>query len=188
MIRVFSFALITLACTLRAHASIDFSPVTSERKLSGFTFQQLNFSHNGRRVTYEQPPGWSYSGGGPRIKFVPPSVTLAHSEIDQMPLSAPITLDEDTKKVLQQRALASVPPDSQDVVLVAEMPDPVLVNNNHTYEVTVAYKAFGQEFMTGIVYLNLPDTQVRFRTVARKEDFEKLHNAFRGSIFSWQWQ
>ncbi len=39
-----------------------------------------------------------------------------------------------------------------------------------------------------ILYLNLPDTQLRFRTLARKEDFEKVHAAFRGSVFSWQWK
>ncbi len=187
MTRFFSSVVTLIALAVSAQAGIDFSPTTSERKLSGFTFQQLNFSQDGRRITYEQPPGWSYSGGGPSIKFVPPKVTLAQSEIDQVPLKAPLTLDDDTKKLLQQRALSSVPPDSQDVALVSEMADPVVVNGNHTYEVTVAYRAFGQDFMMGIVYLNLPDTQVRFRTLARKEDFEKLHTAFRGSIFSWQW-
>ena len=63
----------------------------------------------------------------------------------------------------------------------------MVLNQNHTYEVIVSYQAFGQEFMMAVIYMNLPDTQVRFRSVARKDDFEKVHTAFRRSLFSWQW-
>lgn len=176
------------AALLPAHAGIDFSPTTSERVLSGFKFQQLNFTHGSRKISYEQPAGWSYSGGGAGIKFLPPDVTQAQSTIEQSPASGPQPLDEETRARLQQQTLASVPPDSRGAALVSELHNPLLVNNNETYEVTVSYEAFGQQFMMSVLYLNLPDTQVRFRTVARSEDFEKLHTAFRGSIFSWQWK
>ena len=180
--------LVALAASQSVHAGVDFTPTTSQRVLAGITFQQLNFRENGLRVTYEQPRGWSYSGGGSRIRFTPPDLTQAHGEIDQTPLRTPQAFDEPTKKALQEQTLAAIPADSQNVEIVSDESDPVLVNNNHTYEVTVAYTAFGQEFMMSIVYLNLKDTQLRFRTLARKSDFEKVHAAFRGSICSWQWE
>lgn len=169
-------------------AAIDLTPTTTERKQAGVTFQELNFRENGRRITYEQPRGWTYSGGGPRIRFVPPESTQAYAEIDHVPLPAPQNFDEPTKKALQQQTLASVPPDSQNVAFVAEALNPVVLNQHQSYEVTISYQAFGQEFMAGVIYVNLPDTQLRFRTVARKADFEKVHTAFRRSIFSWQWR
>ena len=171
-----------------AKGAIDFTPTVTERKQAGITFQQLNFKEKGRVITYEHPRGWAYAGGGGGIKFTPPGLTQAYAAIEQTPLAAPQNFDEEVKKALREKTLASIPPDSQSVTLVREEADPVVVNDNHSYEVVVSYQAFGQEFMTGVIYVNLPDTQLRFRTVARKADFEKVHAAFRRSIFSWQWQ
>lgn len=170
------------------HAGIDFTPGTSERTLAGIKFKQLNFHEKGRTITYEQPIGWTYSGGGSGIKFIPPNVPLAAGVIEQSALPAPQAFDGEYKKTLQQRTLAAVPPSSQNAALVSDESDPILVNNNSTYEVTVSYQAFGQEFMMSVLYLNLPDTQLRFRAVAPKADFEQVHNAFRSSLLSWQWK
>ena len=177
-----------LSVVASAAAGIDLTPTTTERMQAGMKFTELNFKENGRRITYEQPRGWSYSGGGAQIKFTPPNLTLAQSGIDQVPLPAPQTFDEETKKALQQKTLAAAPPDSQNVALVSEALNPAVINKLPTYEVVVSYQAFGQEFMLSVIYLNLPDTQLRFRTLARKQDFEKVHAAFRSSIFSWQWK
>ena len=170
-----------------AQAGVDFNASTSERMLAGIKFQQLNFTENGRRITYEHPRGWAYSGAGSRIRFTPPGLTQAFAEIDQTPLPAPAPINEDVAKALQQAALASIPPDSLTPALVSEAVNPFRVNNHETYEAVLSYGAFGQEFMMGVIYVRLPDTQLRFCTVARKADFEKVHEAFRSSIFSWQW-
>jgi hypothetical protein len=180
--------LLAAGVSASAQGGIDFTPAVGERELAGIKFPQLYFKDNGRTVIYEHPRGWSYSGGGPRIKFTPPELTQAFAEIDQVPLTAPQNFDEPTVKALRAKTLSLVPPDSQSVVIVSEQPDPVLVNNNHSYEFIVSYNAFGQEFMMGVVYVNLPDTQLRFRTTARKPNFQTMHDAFRGSIFSWQWK
>ena len=180
--------LLSVVAIFSAQAGIDFTPVLTERTRAGIKFPQLNFKENGRVIMYEQPRGWAYTGSSAQIKFTPPDLTQAQAEIDQTPLPAPQNFDEPTVKALREKALASLPEGSQNVAIVSEQADPVLVNNNHSYEFIISYQAFGQEFMTGIVYVNLPDTQLRFRSVARKADFEKVHPAFRGSIFSWQWK
>lgn len=183
--------LLLLASVLGAisvQAGIDFTPTTSERELEGMKFKQLNFKDNGRRVTYEQPRGWNYSGGGASIKFTPPELPQAQAEIDQTPLQAPQNLDEETMKALKAQVLASVPKESQNVVLVAEEKNPFRINQKETYSVTVSYAAFGQEFQRSVLFLNLEDAQLRFRVTARKSDFEKVQKAFRGSLFSMQWK
>jgi len=180
--------LLSLVGVVSLHAGIDLTPVPGERVLEGIKFPQLNFQQNGRRITYEQPRGWTYAGGGSRISFTPPDAPQAQAEINQSPLPAPQSFDEETMKLLRAKTLAAVPPDSQNTVLVSEEKNPLRIANHETYAVTVSYSAGGQEFMTSILYLNLPDTQLRFRTTARKGDFEKVHGAFRGSNFSWQWK
>ena len=171
------------------HAAIEFKPhVTEATTPMGFKAHYFTFSEKGRAITYEAPRGWTHSGGGASIKFTPPGLTQAVAEIDQVPLSAPQNFDDETKKALREKTVASVPPDSQNVTAVSEELDPVVLNNNHTYEVVISYQAFGQEFMMSAIYMNMPDTQVRFRTVARKADFEAVRALFRRSLFTWQWK
>ena len=172
-----------------AHAGIQFNPRVIETTTPmGFKAQYLTFSENGRSITYEPPTGWTPGGGGAAIKFTPPNLTQAVAEIDQAPLAAPQNFDEETKKALRDKTLAAVPRDSQNLAVVSEELNPVVLNHNHSYEVIISYQAFGQDFMMAVIYMNMPDTQVRFRSVARKDDFETVHTAFRRSLFSWQWQ
>lgn len=175
-----------LSCA-SAHAHIDLTPVQGERVLEGIRFPQLSFSQNGRTITYEQPRGWTYSGGGDSLRFIPPNVDLASAEIQQSKLRAAQPFDEENRKALQAQTTAAVPPESKNVALVSEVLNPFRLGSHDTYEVIVSFEAFGQAFMMGVIYVNLPDTQLRFRTLARQSDFEKVHAAFRGSMFSWAW-
>src|SRR4051812_28862038 len=123
MIRSFLLVLFTAAT---AHAIIDFTPIVGERSLEGIKFKQLNFSRDGHRITYEQPDGWSYSGGGPSIKFVPPNVTQAQADISQLHLQSPQAYDEATLKQLKQQVLNLLPPGSDEVNVVSEQPNPIM--------------------------------------------------------------
>jgi hypothetical protein len=171
-----------------ASAGIDFTPTVTERTLQGIKFKQLNFTDNERRVTYEQPRGWKYSGGGASIKFIPPDLALAEAEISQAPLPAPIKLDDETMKALTARVMASVPKDSKNVTVLSEDKNPFRINQQETYAVTISYTVSGQEFQRWVLFLNLPDNQLRFHVAATKGDFEKVQKAFRASLFSWQWK
>jgi hypothetical protein len=183
---VLGFVLIALPSFLQA-ASIDFSVTTTERTLEGIKFTLLNFHDNGKRISYQQPRGWTYSGDAQRIKFTPPNLTGAQAEIEQTPLPEPAPLDETMIKELHQKALASVPPGSQKVTILEEEKNPLTISGHETYSVTVGFEAFGHEFRKSVLYLNLPDKQVRFCTTARKQDFDKVHKGFRASLYSWQW-
>lgn len=182
-----TFLLGLVAFAASAHAGIDFRISFGETKLDGLIFKHLIFHENGKKIIYEQPAGWNYTGDASRIRLTPPNLSQAQADIEQSPLRAPQNFDEATIKSLQEKTLASVPAGSQKPKLLSEEKNPVLVNGHETYEITVGYQFSGQEFQRSILYLNLPDTQLRFRVTARKDDFEKVHKTFRGSIFSWQW-
>jgi hypothetical protein len=180
--------LLLLTALSRLFASIDFTPGHGERVLEGIKFQELYFHENGRKISYEQPRGWSYTGDSSRIRFIPPDVQQAFGEMAQVPLSAPQNFDESTIKVLQERALQAVPAESQNVVLVSAEKNPLMINQHETFEVTVAYQLYGEQYHRSVLFMNLSDTQLTFAFVARKPDFDKLHQAFRGSLCSLQWQ
>jgi hypothetical protein len=90
-------------------------------------------------------------------------------------------------KRLQDRVLASLPPDSQDAAIVSAEKNPIAIDGHETFEATVTYQLYSERYHQSVLFMNLPDTQLTFRFVARKRDFEKLHRAFRESLGSLQW-
>jgi hypothetical protein len=180
-------ALLLALLATNARASIDFTPTTGERILDGIKFKQLIFHDNGRKITYEQPRNWKYSGGASQIVLTPSDVSQAEAVIEQSRLEKPQNFDNASLQSLQEQVLSSVPASAQNVTLISSEKNPLVINRHETLEITIAYQISGLEFQRSVLFLNLPDTQLRFRVSARTQDFEKIHNAFRGSIFSWQW-
>lgn len=170
-----------------ASAAIDFTPTTGERVLEGIVFKQLVFHENGHTITYEQPRGWQYSGEAARIRFTPLEFGQAQAEIVQAPLAQPQSFDDSTMKNLQTQVLVSVPPGSQNGVIIAEEQNPLTINGKQTYAVTVGYVLSGQDYRLSVIFANLDKTQLQFRIVARKKDFDQVTRLFRGSLFSLQW-
>jgi hypothetical protein len=179
------FLLAIFAC--QGHAAVDFTPTQSTREQDGIIFPQLFFKQDGQQISYEQPTGWKYRGDSSRIAFAPPNVAQAEAAIEQALLPAPQNFDDPTVKLLKQQVIDSVPKNSLHIEVASEEKNPLMPNGHETYEVVVTYQISGIEFERSILFLNLPDTQLRFCVTAHKQDFEKIHNAFRASIFSWQW-
>jgi hypothetical protein len=116
--------LLFVAVAFTAKASIDFTPATGERTLEGIKFPELYFHEKGRKISYEQPRGWTYSGDSSRIRFTPPNMPQAFGEIAQAPLTAPQNFDEPTVKLLQDQVLHSLPGDSHEAVVVRAEKNP----------------------------------------------------------------
>jgi hypothetical protein len=179
-----SALLLAVLTSSTSNAAIDFTAEAGERNLEGITFKQLIFRDKERRITYEQPKGWSYSGDSKGLRLTPPNVAQAHAEIDQAPLPAPQPIDE---AALRDQAMRTIPPGSQRATVVEEERNPLRINRHDTYGVTINYVLHEQEYTANVLFANLEETQLRFRIVARKQEFEKLWRAFRGSLFSLQW-
>lgn len=180
-----SKVLLLAAFTLStADGAIDFTPVPGERNQEGIIFKQLIFREKERKITYEHPKGWSYAGDSKGVRLTPPNVAQAQADIEQSALRAPQPIDE---AALRDQAMMTVPAGSQQATIVAEERTPLQINRHDTFGVTINYLLHGQEYTANVLFANLDDTQLRFRFVARKQDFEKLFRAFRGSLFLLQW-
>lgn len=186
--RILLAALFASTALLRcAGGTIDFTPTRGERVLEGLIFPQILFHQDGRIISYEQPRGWTYTGDASQLKLTPPKISQAQASIEQGALPAPQSFDEAMTKQLQQIVLASLPSGAQNMQIVAEERNPVRISQQETYEVTASYNYFGQDYQVSVLFANLDTTQLRFRLVARKVDFDTLHRAFRGSLFSLHW-
>jgi hypothetical protein len=181
-------ALFIAVASLPKARGIDFTPTTGERTLEGMVFKQLVFRDEGRRVTYEQPRGWRYSGDATKFRLTPPDFAQAQAEIQQAPVPKDANFDAAATQDLQKQVLASLPEGNQNAAVVGEERSPITVNGVATYGVKVTYNLFGQDYEMSALFANLPKTQLQFRVIARKQDFAKVETLFRGSLISLQWQ
>lgn len=173
-------------CVTARAVTIDFTPIETERTTDGVVFKQLTFYYPGGFVTYEQPMHWKVRGDSSGLRLTP-ETQQASAQIEQSALPAPMPWDENTQKTFRAQALASAPQGSIEVAFVADEQTPVRINSQETYGVTFSYKFFGQDYQANVLFVNFENTQLRFRTVAPKKDFENIFRAFRGSLFTMQW-
>jgi hypothetical protein len=183
--------ILCLAATLPAGAMagpIDFTPTEGTRTLEGVVFKQIRFHQDGHVISYDPPRGWTLSGDGGGMRLTPPDISQARVTVEQTPLPAPQAFDEPTVQKLQQVALGEVPSEATNATLLEEEKNPLPIHQHETYGVTVGYNFLGQDYAANLLFVNLGDTQVRFRTIARKADFDQVRRAFRASLFTLAWQ
>ena len=185
MLRRSTIAVILITTALTARSGIDLTPTANEYVGEGIKYQKLTFRQDSQAIEYNPPPGWSFHGGPNQLQLTPPKKNFAEAFIEAVPLSAPQPLDEKVSKALEQELITKLPPDSQLVTVVSEEQNPVLLDGNRSFEVTVSYQVMGEKFLRSAIFVNLPDTQLIFRLTARKDDFERLHREFRTSMLSW---
>jgi hypothetical protein len=171
-----------------AAGPIDFTPTSGQRVLENIVFPQLILHQDGHAITYEQPHNWTFTGNASQLKLTPPAISQAQATIDQVALAKPQTFDEVTAAALRQVLLASIPGDAQNTRVVLEEQNPIAVNQQPSYAITANYSYFGQDYAVSMLFANLGQIQLRARLVARKADFDALHRAFRGSLFSLHWE
>ncbi len=171
----------------RVSAAIDFTPTTGERTLEGIVFKQLIFHQDGHPITYEPPRGWTYFGEAGRLRLTPKDFGQAQAQITQAALAEPQAFDDSTKKVLQTQVLGSIPQGAQNAVVVTDEVDSLNINGRQAYVVTVGYTQSGQDYRLSVIFMNVEKTQLQFRVIAGKKDFQQVSRLFRGSLFSLQW-
>jgi hypothetical protein len=187
MMRIHAAAL-SLALLASARAGVDFTPASEARTLEGIVFKQILFHQDGHPIAYEQPRGWTFAGDPSAMKLTPPNVSQAQATMEQSPLSGPQSFDEAAAKELHQQVLRSVPEGARDVVLVTAEKNPLRINQQETYEVTLLYNFYSEDYELSVLFANLPDTRLRFRTGARIADFEKVRREFHASLFTLSWK
>ena len=182
------FVLASAVIALRAGAQLNLTPTVSERMQEGIPFPQLCFSDDGKKVTYEQPRGWSYSvQSQQKIAFYPPQKAEAQAEIEAGFPLVPPQFDEEGVKKLKATFLNLIPKDSEKVEIGAGQKNPVLINGQESYEVTATFVDHGRRYSMSILFVNLPREQIRCKVIADPKEFEQLHRLFIESLYGFQW-
>jgi hypothetical protein len=175
-----------LLCTAAlAGAEIDFTPRTQPAKYEGAVVNETAFKNGDKWVHYSPPGSWEMHGDG-RLLSLKPSTTYASASVESRPLPANATLDDDTLQKLKAEIQHGLPKEAQEVNWEPAEANPVLLNQHETRRVTVSYHAINQRFTITMIVCNFTDQQIRFRLESRTDDFEKLYETFRRSLYTWQ--
>ena len=187
MIRKCLFLLVLSAALQTSEAAIDLTPTRAEYTAEGVTVQQLIFQDGKRRISYEPPWKWTFRGDASRLQFMPPSQNFAEGVVQAAPPLRTPGFDEATVKALESQVMNTLPSGSQGVTLISQQKNPVILNQNLSYEFVVSYQTLGETFHRSVIFVNCPEAQLVFRFTAPKAVFESLNSAFRRSLYSWQW-
>lgn len=169
-----------------ARAELQLTPRIDEFELDGAKLKQLAFSDGDKKVTYQSPRGWDYSGSATQLTLRPPKKPQASATITRIPLSEPGAFDDQSLKKLVGEAMALAPKGSTNVTVVSQEKNPLRINSKETFLVVLSYDFYGESYTRSILFLNREKEQIRFQLTSRQADFNELQRAFLSSQYSWQ--
>src|SRR5437016_9607965 len=137
------FFLFVAATTGVAATPIEFSATLQNFTGEGIVYQRLIFKEADRSIYYQPPSQWRCSLTDNRLRLEPGDKLFADAEISSVPLETPAASDESALEALVQKTLSTVPPASQQPAIVRRNLNPVLVDNNPSFEAVISFKTFG---------------------------------------------
>src|ERR1700730_1105134 len=93
-----------LASAVSVLGQIDLTPTASTRELEGIKFPELLFKDGNRKIAYDPPAGWTYSGNSKSLALRSADKT-AEASIMVAPLEQAATSSEGRVKEFRQTAL-----------------------------------------------------------------------------------
>jgi hypothetical protein len=179
-------ALLGVPLTLPA---LDYKPEFIMTEIEGgFRISEIMLKDGTARVIYCPPAGWNAGEDERCLRFHPPGISLADLTIESEKKTAARTLDAAAAERCRAWLKASIPGDSSDVEMEPDEANPGRVANCPTFGTTIAYSRGGFRYRKRVVFVFAPDSELRFTTVARIGDFDRLYPAVRRSLFTWRWE
>jgi len=170
-----------------ADSSLNLSPQVESYELEGIKMWQLTFANGtSKKASYQPPQGWKYSGGRDSLDLQPPNIAQATAVIAKLPSTTQFSFDEEGRKQLREKAIASLPQGSQQAKITSDEMNPVQIDGCQTYLVEMSYIFFGQKFACYSLTLDRKPEAVSFRFNSREADYQHLRDAFQRSLFTWQ--
>ena len=182
---IFAFAASLLLADV-GRTELVMTPTVDEYVLEGVKLKQLAFFDGGRKVTYQSPRGWDYSGTATKLTLHPPNKPQAEATITRIPQLEQSQFDDEALKKLVAEAVALVPKGSSNVVVESQEKAPLRIGNRETFLVVISYSVLGNNYNRSILFINRGGEQIRCQLTCRSADFKELQKAFLSSQYSWR--
>ena len=173
--------ILALCFSLRAMAGTNFQLHSSEIGSDGPTAAYVTFKNGDHEARYVPPLKWNVSGDIIR----PDGKDMAEARIEMIPIPLALPWDKDHVKHVQEWILASfVPKGSINVSVVSAAACSMKICGLEPYEFVVSYACYGLSYQSSVTIVERDKTRFCFIIVAKQKDFQNLHGAFFGSLFS----
>lgn len=184
------FRLVAAACFLpllapRAGAELDLTPWTENYSFEGVPMERLLFANGPKRISYQPPEGWVVSGGGSSLTLRPDehrSSLRAIIRIVDQPISR--SFDPKSLEALRAALLQELSPDS--AAKITGEGSNLEINGRKTWELRVEYSVDTRTYARSVLICNFEREQLQFEVRAPKAEFEEIHQAFIGSLYTWE--
>ena len=175
-----------LAFAASAQADLSLMPALEDVVGDGGKFKQLVFCDGNKKVIYQPPAGWDYSGSQTQLTLRPPNKPNSAVVVVRTPLASPGLFDDKSLEELVTAACALVPKGSEDIVVISQERNPLIIDSKETFLLQLSYTFYGEKFRRSILFLNRGNEQMRFQLTCREGDFKELQAAFFRSLYTWQ--
>jgi pseudouridine-5'-phosphate glycosidase len=172
-------------------AALDLTPIHSERELEGFRIPMITFTDAAKKVSYQPPSGWTFSGEGSRVSLYPSASPQASMQLRILP-KQPVPASANgtsTEEEILKLVESHLPPAAEEQTATGTNVSPFMLGPLPSKEFLHEYKAQGRRFSqsTSVVELN---AKARMLVIisARAEDFKEVREAAIASLFSWSWE
>ena len=186
MVRPLTLVLCGAFFAATASGDLLLTPRVAEYKGDGATFKHLEFSDDGKTVTYQSPRGWEISGNATQLTLRPPNKAQAEATVTRIPLLKPGNFDEESLKKLVSDSIALVPNGSENISVVSQEKNRIMIEHKETFLITLSYTFYGQKYGRSILFLNRGNEQIRSQLTCHQADFDQLQSAFFRSQSTWQ--
>ena len=169
-----------------AKTELVLTPTVDEYVLDGAKLKQLAFFDGDRKVTYQSPRGWDYSGSATLLTLHPPNKPQAEATIARVSRVDQTQFDEETLKKLVAEAVTLVPKGSTNVAVESQEKSPLRIGSRETFLLVLNYSVLGNNYNRSILFISRGGEQVRCQLTCRSADFKELQKAFLSSQYSWR--
>ena len=169
-----------------AKTELVLTPTVDEYVLDGAKLNQLAFLDGDKKVTYQSPRGWDYSGSATQLTLHPPNKPQAEATIARVSPVDQTQFDEETLKKLVAEAVTLVPKGSTNVAVESQEKAPLRIGSRETFLLVLNYSVLGNNYNRSILFINRGGEQIRCQLTCRSADFKELQKAFLSSQYSWR--
>lgn len=170
-----------------AGAELQLTPSIDEYVLDGAKLKQLAFDDGGKKITYQSPRNWSYSGTSTQLTLHPAGKPQAEATISTVSRPDQTQFDEDTVKKLVAEATALVPKGSTNVAVESQEKAPLRIGRRETFLLVLSYSLANQTYNRSILFVERDKgEQIRCQLTCRAGDFKELQKTFMSSQYTWR--
>jgi hypothetical protein len=175
-------------CAIALHArGVDLTPRFVDTFVDGVTFHRLYFANGDQKIGLSINRETTVEAGAGGVVFRFPKFTDILFILKHSPMSADQAFEGVTLDRYREAAHRLLPPGAKDVTVLAETPEPITINDWHSYRFAYSCESAGVRRNQTVTFLNIsPEEQLVLIVTADERNVGEAAARSWQIIRSWQ--